>query len=103
MKGCRWQFVLAQVLSMVCAAMLLINPIISQNIIDQVIVGITDPATKQTTHHVEFLVPLVVLLIGASLLRDIFYYLMLMFAENHPSGRCTVSATGCIKICSGRI
>ena len=81
MKGCRWQFVLAQVLSMVCAAMLLINPIISQNIIDQVIVGITDPATKQTTHHVEFLVPLVVLLIGASLLRDIFYYLMLMFAE----------------------
>ena len=71
MKGCRWQFVLAQVLSMVCAAMLLINPIISQNIIDQVIVGVTDPVTKQTTHHVEFLVPLVVLLIGASLLRDI--------------------------------
>lgn len=81
MRGCRWQFVLAQVLSMVCAAMLLINPIISQNIIDQVIVGVTDPVTKQTTHHVEFLVPLVVLLIGASLLRDIFYYLMLMFAE----------------------
>lgn len=59
MEGKRWQYLLAQLLSAICAAMLLINPIISQNIIDLVIVGQTDPATRQTVHHTEFLVPLV--------------------------------------------
>ena len=81
MEGKRWQYLLAQLLSAICAAMLLINPIISQNIIDLVIVGQTDPATRQTVHHTEFLVPLVIGLILFALLRSALAYTMIIFSE----------------------
>lgn len=82
MEGKRWQYVLAQVLSAIGAVMLLINPIISQNIIDQVIVGIPDPVTGEYVHHVEKLVPLVFALIGFSLLRSAMLYCMVMLGEH---------------------
>lgn len=81
MEGKRWQYLLTQLLSAICAAMLLINPIISQNIIDLVIVGQTDPTTGQTVHHTEFLVPLVVGLILFALLRSALGYTMIIFSE----------------------
>lgn len=57
------------------------QPIISQNIIDLVIVGQTDPATRQTVHHTEFLVPLVIGLILFALLRSALAYTMIIFSE----------------------
>ena len=81
MEGKRWQFVAAQIISLVCAVMLLINPIISQNIIDHVIVGVKDPVTGEVVRHIDWLVPLVLLLVGASLLRDLMLYIMIILSE----------------------
>ncbi len=81
MEGRRWQFVTAQLISFVCAIMLLINPIISQNIIDHVIVGVKDPTTGEVVRHIDWLVPLVLLLVGASLLRDFMLYGMVLLCE----------------------
>ena len=81
MEGKRRHFVIAQVLSFICAVMLLINPIISQKLIDKVIVGEPDPTTGQAVHQVELLVPLVLLMIGASFLRDGLLYIMILLSE----------------------
>ncbi len=81
MKGKRFHFVLAQTLSVICAVMLLVNPIISQNIIDRVIVGVQDSTTGETVHHVELLIPLVIALVLAALLRNGLVYAMVMLLE----------------------
>jgi len=81
MKGKRLHFVLAQTLSVICAVMLLVNPIISQNIIDRVIVGVQVPTTGETVHHVELLIPLVIALVLTALLRNGLVYAMVMLLE----------------------
>lgn len=81
MEGSRLKFVFALLLAAIAAAMRLISPIISKNIVDLVIVGQTDDLTGQTVHHIELLIPLVTGLVLFTLLRSALGYLMIILTE----------------------
>ncbi len=82
MEGNRVRFVIALTIALCYSILCLCNPIISQKLIDHVIVGVKDPATDELIRHTEWLVPLVLLLIGASLVRLTMGYTMVMLCEN---------------------
>lgn len=80
MKGYRKQYIGAVILTVVIALMSLINPTISRLIVDKVL------APVDGNSRIDLLVPLVLLLIGFTLLRTSMGYLQLMTFEKSCTG-----------------
>lgn len=80
MKGYRKQYVTAIVLTVIIALLSLVNPTISQLIVDKVL------SPTDGNSRVDLLVPLVALLIGFTLLRTCLGYTQLMTFEKSCTG-----------------
>lgn len=81
MKGYRKQFVTAMCLVVIMALLQLVNPTVSRQIVDKILVP-ADGAESQT----ELLIPLVSLMIGFTLLRTGIGYIMVMLCEKTSTG-----------------
>lgn len=80
MKGYRKQYVTAIVLTVIIALLSLVNPTISQLIVDKVL------SPTDGNSRVDLLIPLVALLIGFTLLRTCLGYTQLMTFEKSCTG-----------------
>lgn len=80
MKGYRKLYITGMVLVVINALMQLINPTISRQIVDKILVPVSgEPQT-------DLLVPLVLMLVGFTLLRTCLGYAMLMIFETSGTG-----------------
>lgn len=80
MKGKRVIYVIACIISALTSAFLIINPKISQILIDNVIIGIKN-SNGTVVHNTELLIPLLLLMLAVQLGRDGLRYLMVIFFE----------------------
>lgn len=80
MKGYRKQYIVALVITVIGALLQLVNPTISRQIVDRILVPVEgDP-------QINLLIPLVALLIGFTLLRTCLGYTQLMLFEKSSTG-----------------
>ncbi len=75
------QYVFALILSLIFPAMSVINPRITQAIIDNVVVGVTNSA-GETVKRPEMLIPLVVAMCIITLVRTVIGYTMIILCNN---------------------
>jgi ATP-binding cassette subfamily B multidrug efflux pump len=81
LKGKQTIYIIACIISAITSAFLIINPKISQILVNNVIVGVKD-ANGTVVHHNEQLIPLLLLMIAVQLGRDGLRYIMILFYEN---------------------
>ena len=79
-KGKRAIFIIACFISALTSAFLIINPKISQIVVDNVIVGVKN-AKGTVVHHTELLIPLLLLMLAVQLGRDGLRYVMIILFE----------------------
>ncbi len=77
----RKKFVVGVILQIIFPAMALINPKLIQTLIDNVVVGITDPVTGEAVRRMEMLIPLAVGTCLVTLIRTLMGYYMVMIFE----------------------
>lgn len=85
LKGYRVAYIIALCLVVVGAGLTLVNPMISQQIVDQVITGVPD-ASGQVVRHVDRLIPLVIGLVLSTLARTSVFYLVIILCERASQG-----------------
>ncbi|MDF2567941.1 MAG: transporter ATP-binding protein [Oscillospiraceae bacterium] len=85
LKGYRVSYIIALCLVLVGASLTMLNPIISQHLVDQVIVGTTD-AAGNVVRHKEMLIPLCLALVFAMLTKTIVFYIVIMLCERASQG-----------------
>lgn len=85
LTGDKGKFITAMVLSVVCCGLVLVNPIVSQQIIDKVVIGQTQP-NGEIVRHINLIVPLGIALIGFTLFRTSLLYLMVTLYEKSSQG-----------------
>jgi ATP-binding cassette subfamily B protein len=81
LNGKRFLFFIALFLSVLTSSFAIVNPKISQIIVDTIIVGVKD-SSGSVIHHTENLIPLLLLMIGVALLVSSLRYIMVIFFEN---------------------
>ena len=80
MKGKRWYYVCGIILSALTSSFVVINPRISQIIVDQIIVG-TKTAAGVVDHHLSMLIPLLLMMIVVQVTISSMRYLMVVLFE----------------------
>lgn len=80
LKGKRLHFVIAMIISAVTSAAAIVNPKISQIIVDDVIVGVKNSAGV-VVHHKEMLIGLLAAMVGVQLAVQSLRYLMVVLLE----------------------
>lgn len=85
LKGYRGRYILCIILSAIFPCMMIINPKISQTLIDRVIVGTVD-AAGNVVREVEILVPLAMLMIGVTLVRTVLSYISNLLTDVASQG-----------------
>ncbi len=85
LKGYRFSYIFGLCLVLVGSGLTLVNPMITQRIVDQVITGVPD-ASGHLVRHLDQLVPLVIALILATLTRTAVFYTVIMLCERASQG-----------------
>ena len=80
LKGRQAAFVTGIVLSVLTSAFVIINPRISQTVVDEIIVG-TKTAAGTVDHHLDLLLPLLALMVGVQLAISSLRYGMIVLFE----------------------
>ena len=80
MKGWRYMFVVGVVLSVFTSVVSIVNPKLSQLLVDDVIVGVKN-ADGLVTHHTEMLLPILAAMVGVQLAISSLRYLMIVLFE----------------------
>lgn len=80
LKGRQASFAFGIVLSVLTSAFVVINPRISQTVVDEIIVG-TKTASGAVDHHLALLLPLLALMVAVQLVISSLRYLMIVLFE----------------------
>lgn len=80
MKGLRGRYLLAMFFALLMSGLSFVNPMLSQILVDNVLIGVTD-ATGAVIRQIELLIPLVLAMIGVTLVRTGSGYLAHTFSE----------------------
>lgn len=78
--GYRFIYILAIVLTAVSVSMILVGPLVVQQIVDQIIIGVTQPG-GEVIRYTEKLLPMVSILIGFSIFKTSLFYVVVMIFE----------------------
>lgn len=89
-KKYRIRHVIALIISVVTSAMLLVNPALTQRLVDDVIVA----------ENPEPLLPILMVMLFAKLLREGLRYFMVISLEKARKAWCSPCAASCFPACS---
>ena len=75
------KFILAVILQIIHPATALINPKLTELLVDWVVTGVTDPVTGEVVRRMDLLIPLAVAMCLVTAIRTAFGYFMIVCFE----------------------
>ena len=82
------KFILAVILQIIHPATALINPKLTELLVDWVVTGVTDPVTGEVVRRMDLLIPLAVAMCLVTAIRTAFGYFMIVCFRESP---CTAT------------